>query len=193
MRRWTLAMIMTLAAGSLFFTACGGGGVSENHHNRGLNSGVGPFDSRGNYVEAWADDQSKGRNWRASRVVGEPQIAAADPSPPPPVVASHITPASKPSSHGTRTKATAPVGGRATPPKKSRVASQPKSSPKSKSKAAVKTKPKHRSPIRHTIKKGDTLYALSRKYKTSVSSIQRANGLKGTNLRIGRTLLIPRY
>lgn len=180
-------MMITLAANSLFFTGCGGGGASENHRNRGLNPGVGPFDSRGNYVEAWADDKSKGRNWRASRVVGAPQIAAAEPSPPPPVAASHITPAPKPSSRVTRTKATAPVVGRVTPPKKSSVASKPKS------KTAVKTKPKHRSPIRHTIKKGDTLYALSRKYKTSVSSIQRANGLKGSHLKIGRTLLIPRY
>ena len=193
MRGWMLATTTTLVGLSCFLTGCGGGGVSENHQNRGLNPGVGPFDSRGNYVESWADDKSKGRAWRASRVVGAPQMAAAEPSNPPPVVASHVTPAPKPSSQVSRgkSKPVAPVRGVTTPSKKSRVASRPQSKPKPKS--VAKPKPKKKSPIRYTIKKGDTLYALSRKYKTSVSSIQRANGLKGTNLRIGRTLLIPRY
>ncbi|NNJ86721.1 MAG: LysM peptidoglycan-binding domain-containing protein [Akkermansiaceae bacterium] len=43
----------------------------------------------------------------------------------------------------------------------------------------------------HTVKRGDTLYGLSRRYKTSVSAIQRANHLKGTVIGIGKRLRIP--
>ncbi|NWK56039.1 N-acetylmuramoyl-L-alanine amidase [Verrucomicrobiaceae bacterium N1E253] len=43
----------------------------------------------------------------------------------------------------------------------------------------------------HTVKKGDTLYGLSRRYKTSVSAIQRANGMSGTMIGIGKKLKIP--
>jgi LysM repeat protein len=44
---------------------------------------------------------------------------------------------------------------------------------------------------KHIVKKGDTLYGLSRRYKTSVSAIQKRNGLKGTTIRNGATLIIP--
>jgi len=40
--------------------------------------------------------------------------------------------------------------------------------------------------------KGDTLYSLSRRYGSSVGAIQRANGIRGTIIRIGQTLRIPR-
>lgn len=53
------------------------------------------------------------------------------------------------------------------------------------------TRPKASSSRYHTVKKGDTLYALSRRYKTSVSSIQRANGMNGTVIGIGKKLKIP--
>jgi len=43
----------------------------------------------------------------------------------------------------------------------------------------------------HKIAKGDTLWGLSRKYGVSVSSLQRTNGISGSNIRIGRTLKIP--
>ena len=43
----------------------------------------------------------------------------------------------------------------------------------------------------HTVKRGDTLYGLSRRYKASVSAIQRANNLKSTNIGIGKRLRIP--
>ncbi|MEO1855862.1 MAG: LysM peptidoglycan-binding domain-containing protein [Rubritalea sp.] len=72
-----------------------------------------------------------------------------------------------------------------TPPKKASSPSQPKS-------RAVVVKPKKRSPLTHTVKKGDTLYGLSRKYATSVNSIQRANGIRGSNIGIGQKLIIPR-
>lgn len=42
----------------------------------------------------------------------------------------------------------------------------------------------------HTVRKGDTLYALSRRYGVSISSIQKLNNMSGTNLRIGQRLKI---
>ena len=61
---------------------------------------------------------------------------------------------------------------------------KPKPKPK-----PIKVKPKT---VRHVVKPGDTLYSLSRKYGTTVSKIQKANGLRGTNIRDGSTLVIPR-
>ena len=43
---------------------------------------------------------------------------------------------------------------------------------------------------RYTVKKGDTLYDLARKYGTTVRAIQRENGLTGSRLRIGQQLLL---
>ena len=43
----------------------------------------------------------------------------------------------------------------------------------------------------HTVKKGDTLYALSRRYGTSVAAIQQANGMRSTSIFIGKKLRIP--
>jgi LysM repeat protein len=191
MRPHISAIAIMLPVVSCFLSSCGGG-ANEDHSNRGLNPGVGPFDRHGNYVEAWADDKSKGVAWRADHVVGQPQMAKAEPPAPTSYLAvatTNVTPQPQSSSRTSRRKA--PVSGATTPPSRSRVASSRQSAAKSQS--TVKTKPKSKAPLRHSIKKGDTLYALSRKYKTSVSSIQRASGLKGTNLRIGRTLLIPRY
>ena len=43
----------------------------------------------------------------------------------------------------------------------------------------------------HTVQRGDTLFNLSRRYGTTVSAIQNANGLSGDLIRIGETLTIP--
>jgi LysM repeat protein len=43
----------------------------------------------------------------------------------------------------------------------------------------------------HTVKKGDTLYGLSAKYKVSVAQLKKANRLKSDNLQIGQKLIIP--
>ncbi len=44
----------------------------------------------------------------------------------------------------------------------------------------------------YTVKSGDTLGAIARRYHTSVASIQKWNGMRNTNLRIGQKLYIYR-
>lgn len=43
----------------------------------------------------------------------------------------------------------------------------------------------------HLIKKGDTLYKLARRYKTTVSAIKKLNNLRGNNLAIGKRIQLP--
>lgn len=43
----------------------------------------------------------------------------------------------------------------------------------------------------HTVRKGETLSSIARKYGVPVESIKRANGLKSTALKLGRVLAIP--
>lgn len=179
---YRFSMLSLLALLTMLLVSCGGGGgggpITENRSVRGYNPGVGPFDNQGNYVERWANDKSKGNWWRKS-IVHE-QVTPTTASGKPAVVAAVAAP--KPT---TRPAASSPKP----TPAKPAVAATPTSKPA----VAITAKPKNKPPLRHTIKKGDTLWGLSRKYNTTVTAIQRANGLKGSNLKIGRTLLIPRY
>lgn len=43
----------------------------------------------------------------------------------------------------------------------------------------------------HTVSKGDTLYNISKRYDTSVQSIQAENGFTGTELSIGQRIRVP--
>lgn len=43
----------------------------------------------------------------------------------------------------------------------------------------------------HQVSAGDSLWALSKKYNTTVEAIQSANGMTGTNIQVGQTLNIP--
>ena len=45
---------------------------------------------------------------------------------------------------------------------------------------------------KHVVKKGDTLYSISRRYNLSVKELQRMNGLKGTDIKIGQVLKIEK-
>ncbi|NIP95786.1 MAG: LysM peptidoglycan-binding domain-containing protein, partial [Akkermansiaceae bacterium] len=56
------------------------------------------------------------------------------------------------------------------------VSPTPSSRPKPKP-LPVKVSPGKPATIRHTVRKGDTLYSLSRRYGTSVGAIQKANGI----------------
>ena len=46
--------------------------------------------------------------------------------------------------------------------------------------------------LRVTVKKGDTLYGIARRYNSSVSSIKRVNKLKSDLIKPGQRLTIPR-
>ena len=126
------------------------------------NPAIGPFDENGNYIEAWADNPPKrNRFWFSKKKTEEPKVVETE-------------------------KPTRQVYKK--PKQETRPAPKPTYRPKPKVKPKpVRVKPKSR---RHAVAKGDTLYGLSRKYGVSVSAIQRANKLSGTNIRIGATLLI---
>ena len=123
---------------------------------------TGPFDSRGNYVEEWVDKPEK---WYRPPVPGKqtkPNTEIAANTLPEP----HI-----------------PLIETSSPPPVVRT-----------SPTTVKPKPKPKPPtvVRHTVKRGDTLGAIAKRYKTTVAKIQKANALKGTVIRVGQTLKIPR-
>lgn len=79
------------------------------------------------------------------------------------------------------------------------IASRPKpktsgqtASTKTKTKPKVVTKTKSSSPSRYVVKKGDSLSLIASRNKTSVSALQRANGISGTLIQPGKSLVIPR-
>src|SRR5690606_3429126 len=43
----------------------------------------------------------------------------------------------------------------------------------------------------HTIRRGDTLYSLARRYNTSVDALRKLNNLKSTSLSTGQRLRVP--
>jgi penicillin-insensitive murein endopeptidase len=45
--------------------------------------------------------------------------------------------------------------------------------------------------VRHRVRRGETLGSIARRYGTSVTAIRRANGLKSTRIRAGRSYTIP--
>lgn len=126
--------------------------------------GTGPFDSQGNYREDWADDPTKWRKPGSRKAPANdlPAVAANDR---PPAHSSPLPPA--------RTTATA------TKPQPKPVAAKPKPKPK-----PVVT--------RHTVKKGDNLWTIAKRNKTTVAAIQRANGISGSMIRPGQSLIIPK-
>ena len=129
--------------------------------------GTGPFDSNGNYREDWADDPSK---WRKPSNRNQPDdlpVIARNEEPP-----ANATPL--------------PSGGASTPkpsPKPAPVVVKPKPKPKPKPKQTV---------TRYTVKKGDTLSGIASRYGSSVSKIRSANGISGSLIRPGQTLVVPK-
>ncbi len=126
---------------------------------------TGPFDSRGNYVEAWVNEPDK---WYRPPAPGSDSTASTAvvsntiPEPQPPVIDSTPPPV---------VKSTQPT-----------VTNKPKPKPT----------PKAPTVVRHTVKRGDTLSSIARRYGSTVSKIQRANGISGSMIRVGQTLKIPK-
>ena len=182
--------------------ACSGNSGSKSglyHPN------VGPFDENGNYVEALADAPvrknifpRKSRSARkskekAAKVAKAPKRSqrskSSKPSRSQSITSSAprtvvITPSPKPTQAKAKSKPKPK-------PTTSTTVARPKPKPQSKPKPVL-VKPKKPAPVRHRVASSDTLYGLSRKYGVTVAAIQRANGLKGTTIVTGRTLLIPR-
>ncbi|MDI6755885.1 MAG: LysM peptidoglycan-binding domain-containing protein [Thermodesulfobacteriota bacterium] len=45
--------------------------------------------------------------------------------------------------------------------------------------------------LRHTVKRGESLYGIAKKFRLSVEKLQEANGLNDTNIQAGQHLIIP--
>lgn len=181
------------AALSVGLTACTNTG-SSTASNPG---GTGPFDSRGNYVEAWADSPGKWKEGSRQIADAEPDTAPAADIPviPPPVLAANVAP--KPVSTTTTVvykkpaNSSSSVASQSTKPKASSkpVVVKPKTRPKPKAIAKTKAKPKA---TRHTVRSGDSLYAIAKRYGTTIGAVQRANGIKGAMIKPGQALVIPK-
>lgn len=161
----------------------------------------GPFDENGNYVEAWADNPPKRRYVTPQQLQREDLMKNGVQG-----LASNLQKQfnrKKPQAQQAVQYQPQPAqyqpqlvaNYQPTPPEpeeipEPKVVAKPKPKPQV-AKATPKPKPKPTS-VTHTVRKGDTLYALSRKYGATVSAIQKANRISGSNIRIGQKLSIPR-
>ena len=191
----SLAPFLGLSLISGFIASCSSGGGDSSM----AGVGHGPFDSRGNYVEAWADNPEKwkGRSISTPPAVSEPEpvmLASNDAPPvdmtpvaaapaPRPVQVASLKPSASSTSIKPRTSSTTVSTKAKTTVAKAPVKAKPKT---------VATKSRASSSSRVVVKKGDTLYGLALRHKTSVTAIQKANGLRDSKLSIGRALVIPR-
>lgn len=167
-------MSLRICISPIFLVVLAGLTACSKNGTPSYNPDVGPFDEDGNYVEAWADNPPK----RGSK------LRKSEPKPDPkPVVAKVARPIEK----------ARPVISKVTPkpPVKPTTVYKPKPKPKPKTVYKPKPKPKPKT-IRHTVRKGDTLYSLARRYGTTVSKIKRANGLSSNVIRTGKTYTIPK-
>jgi LysM repeat protein len=160
-----LLWLPIFSLGVLLFTGC----ASNSHPGYGDNTG--PFDEHGNYRDDWADDPTKWRRPGGSKPT--PQLAKNDQ---PPANAMPIVRTSSPPA-------------RPAPPSTTRVQSAPKPRPTVAAKPKPKPKPKA---TRYTVKKGDSLYAIASRNGSSVAAIQKANNIKGSLIRPGQSLVIPK-
>ncbi len=55
----------------------------------------------------------------------------------------------------------------------------------------VKANAGKKQPVKHQVKRGDTLSAIAARYGVSMSDIERANKIKSGNVQLGNTLIIP--
>lgn len=57
--------------------------------------------------------------------------------------------------------------------------------------ALVRSAPRNVAPIKHKVKRGDTLSEIAEKYRSSIKAIMRANKLRNRNIQLGQILTIP--
>jgi len=194
--RW---LSIPAASLSIAFTSCKSTSATAGNNP----SGTGPFDARGNYVEEWADSPSKWRSGSSQVVEAQPDRAPANvPVVPPTVLAANEKPKvistttittvyqpktkARPDSDESDRPKSKPTASSSSKPKPKAVVVKPKTTPKT---AVVKAKPKS---TRHTVKSGDNLYSIAKRYGTTAGALQRANGIKGAMIRPGQSLVIPK-
>jgi LysM repeat protein len=179
----------------LALTSCGNSGGSSGSQQ----SGTGPFDRNGRYVEEWADNPSK---WRKAGKAPSPHELKTDEVPEiaqseqPPQNANPLAPTrqSKPAPVISQTQVTTqPKPSVKTTTTTTTVKPKPVAvtTAKPKPKPVVKAKPKPKS-TRYVVKKGDSLSAIASRTGSSVSAIKSANGISGTLIRPGQSLTIPK-
>lgn len=196
--------MLVSCAFALTFSSCGnsgGGGGSPQ-------ATTGPFDKNGNYVEEWADNPTK---WRKNGGTPSPHEIKSDELPeiakndqPPqnsvPLVTSSAS-VNKPAPTISQTQITKSKSKTEKPNQvvvKTRplekpttvTASKPKPKPKP---VLVKAKPKPKpKSTRYVVKQGDSLSAIASRTGASVSAIKAENGISGTMIRPGQSLVIPK-
>lgn len=195
----------------------GGGGTGG-----GGPAGVGPFDARGNYVEAWADSPSKWRKGATEIADASPDREASStipylPEPAPPTLAANERPkpvsttttrvyknpdgsirktASKTTSSGSGSRtASNSSSGKSKSSSSKPVVVKPKTTPKKEvASSKSKSSKSKSSSSSYTVKKGDNINSIAKRYGTTASAVQKANGLKSTNaiIKPGQSLKIPK-
>jgi len=178
-------LVLALALPSCSTSGSGSGSLASNHPN-----GTGPFDSRGNYVEDWADNPTKWERPTTIPVSTPSRLTEPDP----PVIARNEQPPMNAIPISTTIAAVRPappkpaVASAAKPaPKPVQTAAKPK--PKPKPAAAAPKKP---ATVRYTIRSGDSLTRIASRHGTTVSAIQKANNIKGSLIHPGKVLVIPK-
>ncbi len=197
-----------LASCLALVTSCG----SRSGGGSLYDPGYGPFDKEGNYLEKEADKPARqkrraGFSGKSKSIAKTELVKEKKPEPPKKeTVTKSSKPSSSSSSSSKKPAKTTSVKKPTAKPKPKPVA-KPKPAPKPKAKPTPKPKPKAKPAPKpkpkpkivakpqstfHRIVKGDTLYSISRKYGTSTSAIQKANGMQSTTILLGTTLRIPR-
>lgn len=162
----------------------GGGGMAD--------TGYGPFDSRGNYVEDWADTPekwSRRASYAQQNADTEPDVAMTTPAEAPP---SDLSPIASSPSRQVEVASLKRSGSSSSAQKASASSTSRTVTKKAPVRQVAKRPTVKPNATRVVIKRGDTLSGLAAKHRSSVRAIQRANGMRDTKLVAGKTLLIPR-
>ncbi len=188
---------ITIICGGATLSNCGNeySETIEVVRKPGYQQSHGPFDSNGKYIESWADKpprrifvnrrgESKSSKPSKPKTLPNPPTPQPNYAPQPQRLPQYTPPSSRSLNNSNRTS---PSRIQPTIPP---VASH--RNPQTSAPQPQVIRPRAQAPISHRVTSSDTLYSLSRYYGVSISSIQRANGIRGTTIVTGSTILIPR-